>query len=74
VTIQFVVKRDKITVVKEFGPRRKCEEAMVLKTDGTADSVTATNTAFMFNLYIGIKIFPYVEKKSPRLGQKRKPW
>ena len=55
-TIQFTVKHNEITVEKEFGPRRKSAETMVLKTDGSTNSVNVQDRTFMSNLYMGIKI------------------
>jgi hypothetical protein len=55
-TIQFTVKKNEITVVKEFGPRRKSAETMVLMTDGSMNSVPVTDGTFMSNLYMGLKI------------------
>ena len=62
-TIQFTVKQDEITVVKEFGPRRQCVEAMVLKTNGAVNSVTVTERTFMSNLYMGLKIPSHARKE-----------
>ncbi len=61
-TIQFVVEQNEITVVKEFGPKRKCVETMVLKTNGTTNSVIVTDRTFMSNLYMGLKLPPHAEK------------
>ncbi len=55
-TIQFTVKKDEITVVKELGPKRKCQETMILKTNGALNSVTLTDRTFMSNLFMGLKI------------------
>jgi hypothetical protein len=55
-TLQVTVKQAEITVVKEFGPKRKCVETMTLKTNGTPNSVTVTDRTFMSNLYMGMKI------------------
>jgi hypothetical protein len=63
VTVQFTVKQDEITVVKEFGPKRKCSETMVLKTNGTTNSVTVTERTFMSNLYMGLKIPSHAKKE-----------
>ncbi|MBI5472896.1 MAG: hypothetical protein HY961_11175, partial [Ignavibacteriae bacterium] len=62
-TIQFTVKQNEITVVKEFGPRRKCVETMVLKTDGTRNTVTVTDATFMSNLYMGLKLPPHTKRE-----------
>ncbi len=62
-TIQFTLKQNEITVVKEFGPRRKCVETMVLKTNGTTNSVTITDATFMSNLYMGLELPPLAEKE-----------
>ena len=56
ITIQFTVKKDEVTVVKEFGPRRKSAETMVLKTNGTKNHVTVTDRTFMSNLYMCLKL------------------
>jgi hypothetical protein len=62
-TIQFTVKKDEITVVKEVGPRRKSVETMVLKTGGIKNSVPVMDGTFMFNLYMGLKIPPHTSKE-----------
>lgn len=61
-TIQFTVGKDEISVVKEFGPRRKCTETMTLKTNGSKIGVPVTDQTFMSNLYMGLKI-PFNSKK-----------
>ncbi len=62
-TVQFTVKQDEITLVKEFGPRRKCSETLVLKTNGAKNTVTVTDGTFMSNLYMGLKIPPHAKKE-----------
>ncbi len=62
-TIQITVKQGEITIVKEFGPRRKSAETMVLKTNGTTNSVAVTDGTFMSNLYMGLKIPPHSKKE-----------
>ena len=62
-TVQFTVRHDEITVVKEFGPKRKCAETMVLRTNGTMNSVTITDKTFMSNLYMGMKLPRHAKKE-----------
>jgi len=62
-TIQFTVKQDEVTVVKEFGPRRKSTETMVLKTNGTKNFVNVTDRTFMSNLYMGLKLPSQAKKE-----------
>ena len=62
-TIQFTVKQDEIIVVKEFGPKRRCQETMILKTDGAVNSVTVTDRTFMSNLYMGLKLPSHTKKE-----------
>jgi hypothetical protein len=62
-TIQLTVKEDHIIVVKELGPKRKCVETMVLKTNGTTNSVSVSDRTFMSNLYMGLKIPAHAKKE-----------
>jgi hypothetical protein len=62
-TIQFTVKKDEVIIAKEFGPRRKCTETMLLKTNGTKNDVPVTDQTFMSNLFMGIKIPPKEKKE-----------
>jgi hypothetical protein len=62
-TIQFTVKKDEITLVREVGPRRKSVETMVLKTGGTMNSVPVLDGTFMSNLYMGLKVPPHTNKE-----------
>ncbi len=55
-TVEFTLKRGEVAVVKEFGPKRKAVETMVLPANGTKKSVTVTDRTFMSNLYMGLKI------------------
>jgi len=61
-TIQFTVMQDEVTVVKEFGPKRKASETMVLKTNGGVNSVSVTDRTFMSSLYMGLKL-PFRSRK-----------
>ena len=63
-TIQFTVKHNEITIVKEFGPRRKSAETMVLKTNGSTNSVTVQDRTFMSNLYMGLKLPAHAKKEA----------
>lgn len=62
-TIQFTLQQGEISVVKEFGPRRKCSETMALRTDGTLNHVAVTDQTFMSNLYMGLKIPVHTTKE-----------
>jgi hypothetical protein len=55
-TVQFAVRKGELTIVKEFGPRRKCAETMTLRTDGSTNATNVTDGTFMSNLYMGMKI------------------
>ncbi|MFH0989603.1 MAG: GxGYxYP domain-containing protein [bacterium] len=69
-TIQFTVKQDEITVVKEFGPKRKAQETLVLKTNGSKHYVPVIDRTFMSNLYMGIKLPPNEKKEVTAAWQK----
>jgi len=55
-TMEFMLKRGEVAVTKEFGPKRRSVETMVLPTNGTKKSVAVTDRTFMSNLYMGVKI------------------
>jgi hypothetical protein len=62
-TVQFTVTQNGITIVKEFGPRRKSVEKMELKTGGAINTVPVTDATFMTNLYMGLKLPPQATKE-----------
>jgi hypothetical protein len=55
-TVQFTVTKDEITIVREFGPRRRAAETMVLKADGSVNTIPVVDGTFMSNLFMGVKI------------------
>ena len=55
-TVEFTLKQGEVAVTKEFGPKRRSVETMVLPTNGTKKSVAVKDRTFMSNLYMGIKI------------------
>lgn len=62
-TVQFTVRPGEVTLVKEVGPRRPSTETMVLRTNGTPNTVTVTDRTFMSNLYMGVKLPPHTTKQ-----------
>ena len=65
--LQFAVKPDRVTLVREYGPKRRCAETLMLKTDGTTNSVPITDGTFMSNLYMGLSL-PSRATKDIRAG------
>ena len=55
-TVEFSLKQGEVAVTKEFGPKRRSVETMVLPTNGTKKSMAVKDRTFMSNLYMGIKI------------------
>jgi hypothetical protein len=62
-TVEFALKQGEVAVTKEFGPKRRSVEMMVLPTNGTKRSVAVKDRTFMSNLYMGIKIPPGATKE-----------
>jgi hypothetical protein len=61
-TLELTLKPGLVTIVKEYGPKRKSAETMTLRTDGASNRVTVMDRTFMSNLYMGIKLPPNTVK------------
>lgn len=57
-TVRFSLRPGEVTITRDFGPKRKASETMVLRTDGTANDVPVKDRTFMTNLYMGVKLGP----------------
>jgi hypothetical protein len=62
-TVELTLKQGEVTIVREFGPRRKGVDRMTLRTDGRTTTVPVVDRTFFTNLYMGLKIPPGVSKE-----------
>lgn len=56
--VEFSIQNDRVSMVRESGPRRRHVERMTVKAGGSVTRVTIDDPTFSTNLFMGLKLAP----------------